>query len=178
MISPNNIKFLFVVLFCVSAIIGNFFSPQSNINIHEMWVKKYAREFFIDENLIAAMIMTESSGDVKAVSPKGAQGLMQITPETAKNLCQKLQISFSDDILLQPQQNIFLGCYYIHYLLDSFYGCKILALAAYNCGPNRVKKWLRKTPNISAVAILKTHAPLETKHFVWTVLYRYHNSIR
>ncbi|MEX2664756.1 lytic transglycosylase domain-containing protein [Candidatus Uabimicrobium amorphum] len=143
-----------------------------------MWINKYACEFSIDENLVAATIMTESGGDVKAVSTKGARGVMQITPATAKRLCKKLQRPFSVAMLLQPQHNIFLGCYYLHNLLNTFDGCAVLALAAYNCGPNRVQSWLEKTPHLTTWEILETHASLETKHFVWSVLYRYGNRTR
>ena len=177
MISPNNIKILFV-LFCISIVIGSLFSPQSNISSCKMWIDKYAREFSVDENLIAAMIMTESSGDVKAVSAKGAQGIMQLTPATAKKVCHQLQIPFFPAMLVQPKTNIFLGCYYIHELLHRFDGCIVYALAAYNCGPYRVESWLSKTSDISALEVLNKHATLQTKHFVWCVLYRYHNSIR
>lgn len=170
----SNIK-IFCVLFFTTTILGSWFSPQPDISSHKMWIDKYACEFSIDENLVAAMIMTESGGDVKAVSTKGAQGLMQITPATAKNLCKKLNIHFSADMLWQAERNIFLGCYYIHHLLNTFDGCIVLALAAYNCGPNRVRGWRQKTPHLTTWKILETHASSETKHFVWSVLYRYRN---
>jgi hypothetical protein len=82
--------------------------------------------------LVLRIIEAESGGDPRAVSPKGAQGLMQLMPETARAL--GVQDPFD------PVQNIEGGVRYLSHLLQRF-GDLRLALAAYNAGPGRVQQY-------------------------------------
>ncbi|NLL36942.1 MAG: lytic transglycosylase domain-containing protein [Fretibacterium sp.] len=84
----------------------------------------------IDEELIRAMIQVESGWNQKAVSSKGAQGLMQLMPRTAKML--------GVDDPFDPHQNIEGGVKYISDLTDKYDGDIEKALAAYNAGPSRI----------------------------------------
>jgi soluble lytic murein transglycosylase-like protein len=86
----------------------------------------------VEPELIRAVIMAESRFDPKAVSPKGAIGLMQLMPMTAK--------AMGVDDLLDPQDNISAGVKYIRLLLDDFEGDVTLALAAYHAGSSRVRR--------------------------------------
>jgi soluble lytic murein transglycosylase-like protein len=91
-----------------------------------------AQKYGVDPNLIAAMAFRESRFEPNAVSSRGAQGLMQLMPRTAR----ALGVSDSFD----PQQNIIGGTKYVKYLLDRFHGDIDLSLAAYNAGPELVAK--------------------------------------
>jgi soluble lytic murein transglycosylase-like protein len=86
----------------------------------------------VEARLVRAVIQKESGGRPCAVSPRGAQGLMQIMPGTAAEL--KLADPFD------PQQNVDAGVRYLKALLDRFKGDLKLALGAYNAGPGAVDK--------------------------------------
>jgi len=73
-----------------------------------------------------------------AVSDRGAMGLMQLLPSTAKEVAQELNIRWTDDRLLwDPLTNIEMGTYYLGTLISRFNNVEV-ALAAYNHGPNRI----------------------------------------
>jgi len=94
-------------------------------------------------DLAAAVNCAESRFDPMAESHKGAIGLMQLLPETAAWIAEKLELPApTDEELLEPEVNIRLGIWYLSYLLDRFEGEEMLALAGYNAGPNRVKDWV------------------------------------
>lgn len=92
-----------------------------------------AKTHRVDPRLITAVVRQESAGRVGAVSPVGAQGLMQLMPATAKFL----GVTNSFD----ARQNVFAGTKYLRMLLDTFRGDLDLALAAYNAGPGAVQKY-------------------------------------
>jgi soluble lytic murein transglycosylase-like protein len=100
-------------------------------------VEKSARAQGVDPRLVHAMIQAESSYDEHAVSPKGAQGLMQLMPATAK----MLGVSDSFD----AKENIEAGVKYLKYLQDMYKDDR-LALAAYNAGPGAVEKYKQIPP--------------------------------
>lgn len=87
------------------------------------------KQYNVDPKLLASVLMPESSGDPNAVSPKGATGLMQLMPPTAK------EMGVTD--INDPAQNIFGGAKYLSQQLDK-YGNLPTALAAYNAGPGAV----------------------------------------
>jgi soluble lytic murein transglycosylase-like protein len=95
-------------------------------------VDKAARAHDVDPLLVHSIIKVESNYNAHAVSNKGAEGLMQLTPSTAR----MLGVSNSFD----PQQNIEAGVKYLKYLKD-LYKDDRLALAAYNAGPGAVDKY-------------------------------------
>jgi hypothetical protein len=90
------------------------------------------KQYNVDPRLLAAVMTPESSGDPTAVSPKGAVGLMQLEPGTAKDM----GVTDSTD----PKQNIFGGAKYLSQQLDKYQSVP-LALAAYNAGPATVDKY-------------------------------------
>jgi hypothetical protein len=90
-------------------------------------------EYGVDRSLVKAVIHAESGYNPNAVSPKGAQGLMQLMPKTAQGL--KVNNSFD------PKENIRGGIRYLRFLLDTFKGDVSLALAAYNAGMSKVSQY-------------------------------------
>ena len=96
-------------------------------------IHQAARQHKVDPRLIAAVARRESRFRVRAVSPVGARGLMQLMPRTARWL--GVKDSFN------PRQNIFGGTKYLAMLLRQYNGNVDLALAAYNAGPGAVKKY-------------------------------------
>lgn len=108
----------------------------SNINVDQQIkeaVKEASKTYGVDEALVLAIIKQESAFNPQAVSPVGAQGLMQLMPETA----QYLGVKDPFDI----KQNIMGGAKYIKQLLEQFNGDLKLAIAAYNAGPGNVQKY-------------------------------------
>lgn len=99
----------------------------------EAIIRPAADKYRLDPNLVAAVIWTESSGDPNAVSKKGAQGLMQLMPETAREL--------GVQRVLDPAENVEGGSRYLRRMLDAHDGDLSLALAAYNAGPTAVARY-------------------------------------
>jgi soluble lytic murein transglycosylase len=116
-----------------------------------------AEPYAVEMPLVHAFIRHESSFDVRAVSPAGAQGLMQLMPATARGIAGTLALPYSSgELTSSPEYNISLGRAYIGSMLNRFEGSYILALAAYNAGPSRVNQWLGTNgdPRIGAEAAI------------------------
>lgn len=112
--------------------------------VYKEHVNKAAKQTSVNPLLIFAVARQESAFMHDAKSPAGALGLMQLMPATAKQTAQKNGLSFNVQDLIMPEKNIALGSRYLDHLLGVFDGNRILAAAAYNAGPTRVKKWLNK----------------------------------
>ncbi len=95
-------------------------------------IRRAAEQFDIEVNLIKAIIKAESSFDPDAISESGAQGLMQLMPDTAE----EMRVGNPFD----PEENILGGTRYLSLLLKRFEQDKRLAIAAYNVGPTAVTK--------------------------------------
>ena len=116
-----------------------WFYPQK----YSQEVEQYSREFGVDDDLVYAVIKTESGFRKEVESYAGAVGLMQLMPETFEWLQDKLndEIVYSADSLKEPDINIRYGTYFLSYLLER-YGDEDTACAAYNAGTTTVDEWL------------------------------------
>lgn len=99
---------------------------------YDHYISSAAERYGLDHRLIKSVIQVESGFNLRAVSRKGAKGLMQLMPETAKRMGVKS--------VFDPEQNIRGGAAYLRAMLDEFKGNTRLALAAYNAGPEAVKR--------------------------------------
>lgn len=115
-------------------------SLRLNPDLLKPYILAAAQKFSLDPALITAVIRVESAFDTYAVSWAGAQGLMQLIPSTAALM--NVRNVFS------PRENIMGGSGYLRMMLNRFNGDLKLALAAYNCGPERVDRD-KKVPDIA-----------------------------
>jgi len=128
------------------------------------------------QHLILAIIRQESEFDSRANSYVGAKGLMQIMPGTAKLVAKNLKTTYSKNLLTtDPTYNIKLGTYYFNSLLDDYDGVYPFAIGAYNAGPNRIKRWIKRygDPNrgeIDFVNWIELIRFKETRNYVQRVI--------
>ncbi len=133
--------------------------PSEATKTYDPIIKEASIRYGLAFSLIKAMIRVESNFNSKAVSRKGALGLMQVMPNNLKSL------DIGDPF--DPKQNIMGGARYFKAMVDRFNGKLPLALAAYNAGPNMVERY-KDIPPIE-----------ETRNYVKKVMeffYLYRNS--
>ena len=132
----------------------------------------------VDLALIHAVIRKESAFNSQIVSSAGALGIMQVMPETARKLAEKLKLPFYPDDLKQASYNIKLGSEYIRQQLDKFKGSMVLMLAAYNAGPRPVQRWIATfgDPRSAEIDVLEWIEKIpygETRNYVQRVMENY-----
>lgn len=123
------------------------------------FIQEASATYQIPSALIHAVILVESNYNPRAMSPKGAQGLMQLMPATAKR--------FGNANSWDPRQNILTGSKYLRWLLDYFGDDLELTIAAYNAGEGAVMQAGRRIPKFA-----------ETEKYVPKVLSIYHKARR
>ena len=122
----------------VQKTVNEFSLPLTNADV----IRQQAAEKHLDPALIAAVIYAETKFDPRN-SAAGAEGLMQIMPDTALYLAHRSgATTFTTSDLATPQVNIAYGSYYLRYLLDEYHGNVTDALAAYNGGESNVDQWI------------------------------------
>ena len=131
-----------------------------------------ARQTRIDETLLYAIARQESAFNASIRSPAGALGLMQLMPATAQQTARRAGIRYQGtQDLLNPSTNVSLGSRYMRSMLDDFQQNRILAAAAYNAGPARVRRWLRTMPpEVEHDIFVETIPFRETRQYVQNVL--------
>ena len=133
--------------------------------------KKYAKERHLDSSFLFALARQESAFFAEAHSPVGARGLMQLMPATAQYTAKKIGVKYDGVAsLYQPEVNIRLGSAYIKQMLDDYNGNRILATAAYNAGPSRVKRWRASSPGLAPDVWIEIIPYKETRGYVQSVL--------
>jgi soluble lytic murein transglycosylase len=138
---------------------------------HEDIIRQQAKEKGLDPALIAGVIYAESRFRDGQVSSAGALGLMQLTPETAKDIARRSGGSaFGVKDLASPQVNIAYGAYYLRYLKGRFGGNTALVLAAYNAGEGNVDKWIGAAARAERDFRVKDIPFPETRAYVTKVL--------
>lgn len=130
----------------------------------------------VERPLVLAMTRQESAFDREAVSTAGARGMMQLMPATASHIAKSLHMPFSENRLLtDAHYNIIIGRHYLDGLLGDFSGSYVLAIAAYNAGPSRVRQWIHdygdpRAKNIDVIDWIESIPLGETRNYVQRVL--------
>jgi len=106
---------------------------EKRLTDYHQIIDNKSRKYNLKPSIVKAVIKIESNWDSKAVSKKGAMGLMQLMPATARDM--DVRNPFD------PEENIEGGTRYLKYLLDKFNGDLTLALAAYNAGPKNIERF-------------------------------------
>ena len=147
--------------------VTEFNLPLTNADV----IRQQAAEKHLDPALIAGVIYAETKFDARP-SPAGAQGLMQILPQTAEFLAHKSgATTFTVADLGTPQVNIAYGSYYLRDLLDHYNGKTVLALAAYNGGIGNVDQWVADARQHDRQMTIKAIPFPETRAYVQRVLH-------
>lgn len=165
---------LVVLAVLVAALLLEYWSPAwwrrlSYPLDYEPSIQAAAKRHAVDPYLITAMIRVESSFDPEVKSPKGAVGLMQVLPSTARYVEKRRGNSRLTTSLVRPAYNIDIGTAYFRYLVDR-YGTTEYALAAYNGGEANVDKWIAGRESETPREVVRDFPFPETRAFVRKVL--------
>jgi len=143
--------------------LAQFFASSSRYKQMQPFIQEAARIHRVDYELLQALIAAESGFEPEAISTKGAIGLMQLMPDTARRFgVDSDRWSSVESKLKNPRLNLQLGARYLRLLIDMFPGRLDLALASYNAGEGAVQKAGNAIPNFK-----------ETQDYVVTVTQLY-----
>ncbi len=138
--------------------------PYQNVFSH------YASQRGVADTELMAISRRESAFFPAARSPVGAKGLMQLMPYTAKAVARRLGQPQLTRNLYDVASNVSLGSAYYRQLLDQYQGNRVLTLAAYNAGPQRVKSWRSKERSMDVYRWVASIPFRETREYVQAVL--------
>ncbi len=130
----------------------------------------------VETPLVLAVIRQESQFYTRAKSHAGARGLMQVMPATARRVAKDNRLPYSRDKLLKdPNYNLIIGQVYLGDMIKTFDGSYPMALAAYNAGPHRVRRWVRsfgdpRADEIDIIDWVEMIPFTETRNYVQRVL--------
>ena len=172
-----NIKIFFIGISAVIiAIILSYFCGAYYAYFYPMKYEKeivlLADKYGVSGGLIASIANVESNFNSNAVSNRGAVGVMQLMPSTARWIAEKNGIEFSSEKLKEADYNLNLGSYYLAFLIDYFEDER-LGICAYNAGQGNVTSWLADD-KYSADGKSLTKIPFEeTRIYLQKVLHNY-----
>ncbi len=133
-------------------------------------VTENEQRFKIPQGLVHSIMRQESAFKTNAKSPVGAQGLMQLMPNTAVRAAAEIPITIELRDVWRPDKNLTLGSFYLGKLLEGFKGSVPLAAAGYNAGPQAVQRWLAAA-NTEDLDVWVSRIPYtETRHYVQRVI--------
>lgn len=146
----------------------HFHRALNRVTLYSQFITESSRDYKIPADLITAMAIVESEGYPRAVSPKGARGLLQITPETAA------LFNIKEEELFDPRLNLRTGSAYLLRLMRRFED-PVLALMSYNRGPEPIDRARRSLHIFNKPATLENltkreDLPEETKNYPLKVL--------
>ena len=134
-------------------------------------VSREEKRYGVPAGLVHAVMRQESAFRTTARSPVGAQGLMQLMPNTAKRAADEAKLTIDLSHVYRPDINVTLGAFYLGKLLENFEGSPPLAAAAYNAGPHAVKHWLTSVGPEDELDLWVARIPYrETRHYVERVI--------
>ena len=130
------------------------------------YIKTYSEKYGVPEQIILAVIKTESGFESDAVSSAGAVGIMQIMPKTFDWITRDiLSENLDTGLLYSPETNIKYGTYLLSYLYNE-YGIWETCFAAYNAGIGNVNEWLNNPDYVDSNGLLKVIPNSETSAYV------------
>ncbi len=166
------ILIIIVILFFIGYNIRDVVLRKIYVTKYSEYVQKYSKEYDVDEYLIYAIIKAESNFNEKAVSSKGAIGLMQLMESTAQDIAKSFDMEVSENEILDPEININFGTKYISTLMKR-YNCIELALCAYNAGSGNVDSWIEKGTLQDDGSDIENIPYKETNNYVRKILNSY-----
>jgi soluble lytic murein transglycosylase len=130
----------------LSVIAGKELARQGNFSLHGSYpVLSFNPPERLEKAFMLAIIRQESEYDQYAGSAKAARGLMQLIPGTAKDMCKKLGLKYSENnVTASASFNMTLGSNYLADLVENFEGSYVLAMIGYNAGPGNASKWVKR----------------------------------
>ncbi|WP_435921772.1 lytic transglycosylase domain-containing protein [Paenibacillus sp. DYY-L-2] len=168
-----------LLLLLLGFIVFLFFNSAWLTLIYPIYYKEeirlHARNNDLDPFMVAAIIKVESKYNSEAESRKGALGIMQIMPDTAKWIVEKAKMEDVplDRLKVEPAVNIQIGTWYLKWLSEQFDGNMIKVIAAYNAGPTNVKNWINSGRWDGRLETAEDIPFVETRHYVQRVSHYY-----
>lgn len=139
---------------------------------YESLISEYAKKRQLDPGWMYALVRSESAFIEDIKSPAGAMGLMQVMPQTGREVAKNIGLKhFKVTHLLEAEKNVPIGSIYLKRMLNDFNGNMILATAAYNAGPHRVKSWIPKSGCMAPDIWVESIPFDETRNYVRRVMF-------
>lgn len=159
-----------LLMFMSSDFVGKLLYPIR----YEEEIRQHAAKYDVDPLLVAAIIRVESNYKTNISSKKGAFGLMQLMPDTSEWIVEagRFPLSYNND-LEKPTVSIELGTWYIGWLHKQFNGNTTAALAGYNAGQGKVRRWIQNQEWDGTLEQADSIPYGETRHYIQRVLYYY-----